>query len=362
MSNLTDFFPSSTRSELYGQAGDPPYLLTLLLIAGGSGASAQSIPSATMVAPPACLTPYQRRSAIQGTGGGIFFGNTVAAYPGCQISITIGSGGNVGSYASAGSPGGKGTPGSPSTFGCITAYGGGAPATICGCIGKVRADDGGIGGAGGGRQGCTFVSLPCQGGGEDYCVGLRGQSINFCNQFGRHIGNYWMNMEPLFGKLTINPYNASTYPPTAPVPNACNCGSVPTFYCLDIDGQPRCTPVPSCWGPHTTTPAFSNHLYYTSNVLLSHTRCIGITQCQYNIAPTVSTCTIVSRTSYDLQGFANAGWGGSINFPATSGAAWVVYPSNYPAATTTGATDCTPKVLAGFRAYKFTSPGTFQLS
>jgi len=361
MSNLTDFFPSTTRSELYGQAGDPPYLLTLLLIAGGSGASAQSIPSATMVAPPACLNPYISRSAIQGTGGGIFHGNTVAAYPGCQISITIGSGGNAGSYASAGTPGGKGTPGSPSTFGCITAYGGGAPATICSCTSKVRADDGGIGGGGGGRQQSLYIALPCTAGGDEFCFGLRGQSTNYCNQFGRHFGNYWMTREPLFGKLCVTPYTAPLYS-TAPVPNACNCGSVPSFYCLDIDGVPACTPVPACWTTNISSPVSTNSLCYRTDVLLSHTRCIGMTCCTYPIGPVFIACKLVPRQSYDFQGLANAGWGGSMNHPATSGAAWVVYPNAYPAATTTGATDCTPKVLAGFRAYKFTSPGTFQLS
>jgi hypothetical protein len=110
---------------------------------------------------------------------------------------------------------------------------------------------------------------------------------------------------------------------------------VPGFYCLDISLGTRAilgTPSP---------------LYQSTFGTVGATRCY-------------SDCFYPPNAIY--PGAAGTATGGTCTCSAGSGTIWVVYPCAYPAATAPGAIDCTPCVKTGYRAYRFTSPGSFTLS
>ena len=301
MSNLTDFFPAPVAPSPWGPAGDPDYLVSLWLFGGGAGKSL--IPNTT-----------------GGAGGGWFFSNNqTAIYAGVPVPVTVGSGGASATPAgSPGTPSGLASPGSPSTFGCITAYGGGAPGT-----GGISGQPGGVGGTYIGFP--TFINCNCPV--KATQLERSGSSYNFTTKFGIHRG-YWCQAGSVqtdqlvsFGlRFLVNDGTDPRYP----IPSY-TC--VPGFYCLDVS-------LGTCYNSGTTFGS------------VGHTRC-------YYDSP-YSSCVISCA--------AGTATGASCNVPSSSGIVWVVYPCAYPAATAPGAVNCTPCVKTGFRAYKYTSPGSFTLS
>lgn len=394
MSKLTDFFPKAKGSD-YGVSGDPLYIVNLLMIGGGSGASIQcsSFPStpcsitayANYSTEPANPTNWRNRST-QGTGGGIFFGQNVAVYPGVSIPITVGAAGanSPNSIPVAGTPTGKGSPGSPSTFGCITAYGGGAPATVgTGWTSCVSGDSGGIGGYGWGRY-----NSPVSGGGfggilnqyiDPAAPQTMGVSYNFANMFGVHRGSYRQSFGCYICSYIGNPYcNPFANNDPKYVGLGTSYCSMSNYFCLNVNNVPVTatlghapiytvypalqmgTVVPVVPAP-VGTVAMPGGISYPGQGF-------GITKCHH---ANIYACCITPFVGYTWGGIPsacsvqycpNTGTGGDGGSNATGGAVWVVYPDAYPAASSfTGGVDCTPCVKTGFRAYRWFSPGSFTM-
>lgn len=367
MSNLTDFFPAGSsfdvEKDYWGPSGKPDYLLTILAIGGGSGYSSQICGNACAcfaTNTPGCSCEY----GVGGTGGGIFYGSTVAGYSGVSVPITIGAAGANGSPTSCGLPGGKGGPGGPSTFGCITAYGGGAPATV-GPTAVIPADPGGVGGWGYGH----YQDYPdnwwpgSHYGGRTRGMHAEGTSINFQNHLGTHIGHSWQGYAAMsvFARSPNNCINAP-YDPRYPGPRPSPCPSfqyMPNFYCLDLDGRGY-----NCNDPLLGQKGFDCWTQTRFDLRIAQTRCLNCRKTPTGCNPTswAGQCAPI----YSLPAQPNTGMGGDIFNNATAGVIWIVYPTDYPAASIgpspTVSVDCTPCVQSGYRAYKFTSPGTFTLS
>ena len=391
MSKLTDFFPKAKGSD-YGVSGDPPYFMDLLLIGGGSGASIQcfNIPFNSPVGPCACLFSYANystepsqpylwgRRVTQGTGGGIYIGRNVAVYSGVSIPITVGAAGanSPNAIPVAGTPTGKGSPGSPTTFGCLTAYGGGAPATIgpaaWNCC--VIADSGGIGGEGWGRSPCQNIG---SGSGFGFswwhhhiapqAAHTRGISYNFANMFGVHRGSIRQNSGAFICSQGYAPYgnDPSSFDPKYPCLATCSC-SMSNFYCLNVNNVSVLagaghSPVGIAY------TALNNTFGYDGYATLLGTG-VGITKCAHwsqkccGLTPFAGYNYTSYPPSCAIQYCPNTGTGGDGGSNATGGAVWLVYPNAYPAASSfTGGVDCTPCVKTGYRAYRWFSPGSFTM-
>lgn len=343
MSLLTDFFPAGATGDPYwGPAGKPDYIVNVLAIGGGAGYS--------------WIGPDVHASG----GGGVFYGLNVAVYSGVSVPITVGAGGANGSLPGAGTPTGKGTPGSPSTFGCITAYGGGAgatchpgsPTTNIDPTNLVIGDPGGAGGEGTSK---TWNQCNCCTSQTWYAAGL---SYNFSNIFGFHRGVWGgaglngINLGQTGGHMALNycydscnnnccSQNDPRFPPASFTQD---CNIIPGFFCLDISGQNYLR-----WACLNPSPFYPSKYDFTTG--------IGLSRCTY-----IPICCQSGMQATQLPTTAGTGRSASGACAATPGSVWVVYPCSYPAATAPGATDCTPCVKLGYRAYKYTSPGSFTLS
>ena len=453
MAKLTDFFPKASTSisekREWGQAGKPDYIVDILAIGGGAGASYSDQHSlfgiiggaGPLAGPASSPSDFCQQDTgswtSYGSGGGIFCGNNVAIYSGCTVTVTVGSGGASAPTPNGlfGTPSAKGTPGGDTSFGCITAYGGGSNASGCisgfqnttcvysndfGTPGStenvgdyiIPGDNGGVGGAGFGVFGqvpsgivsntfslkeedaaclygvclayCTSPTSPFAwtvdrrhkfaGGGLPIIYEVEGLSYNFKNQFGIHRGRRDFSVNNIVTRCYLGVAGASPSPnyktpiaaPTCQYPLSSGCEWIPTFYCLDVDcTNYRCELGGNNDLPTAVSPTATHRIWgvWGDSTYLGYTQCTGPNMTSNPVgSPTGGVLCGVVPSSHYVEGCDGTGAGGGCGFNGRPGAVWIVYPTNYPAATTTGAIDCSTAVKTGYRAYKFTSTGTFQMS
>jgi len=420
MSNLTDFFPSSS--------GSSENNAWVLLVGGGGGGGAGMVncckasiynPAGTIYG---CL-------GFGGGGGGVYVGGFQIC-PGVSYPVVVGAGGACGCMKNecAGEPGGAGSNGGISRFGNCIVMGGGGAGTFCWnycaaptgtalsiqegkivdnkhgansgsmmrfmcycqtCINRncngymltqstidgFRVDS--IDSAGGGMQ-AVYQCMYC-------CPGTAAQQVQ--KQYQVNVGDGYI--------LECNPTNdswelKSTFFGLKVIPEQPTCPSFVLYCCTPTTIPPGTNPAPC--GGDACAPCYGFKYKYipAANYQLGVSR--NQEKCSLG-SPCFCACTaccVTYRTCNNLMQphIANTGAGGLNQIcpghpdyttlcngwncapspffwsaTGTDGVVYVVYDCSLGAASSTpGAVDCTPVTGPdGYRSYRYTSSGSFTL-
>lgn len=372
MSNLTDFFPSSSGASTGNNA-------LLIMVGGGGGAAIGAAFNC-------------------GAAGGDILCTFLSLQPGVTCPIVVGAGGAAGctNPTCCGQPGGVGGNGGHSSFGNLRAPGGGGAGTQFTCTVCIPATPY--------SGGCTLTCVPTLSGGGvgashitgHYTRALRSLPLSYSGIVGSiaRRSNYYLCFadggNPVFNPLpngspqpsivdqwgskvlcnyptilfanrmvtcTATPTPVATLKPGCPGTYCQMCRVVcSNHYNVQLGGNPYsqsavgdgCSPI--CQFPFTFVdfwPSYCLTEYNIANNSLGCTRFSGLQCC----------CHSIPNNS-------NTGHSGKIaGCNGDSGVVVLFYPTTIPAATSfPGGIDCTPVSCPfGMRAYKFTSSGSITI-